>query len=191
MAGWPNGCITLDEGVVRSNTRRTQWLLCLGALGAAGLVASCLPPAGLETRVAAARAESALANVSMAAIVAAPERHHGRYVRVKGFLRWRPEWHALYLHRDDAENGIDESAVWLDASLAGEYGAKDGNYVILEGTFEARRRDETTAFAGTIRVYALALWGPNVLGRGDATAWRRPVRARAAGGEGTGNPLHE
>jgi hypothetical protein len=103
--------------------------------------------------------ESALANVSMAAIIAAPERHNARYVRVKGFLRCRPDWRALYLHRDDAENGIDESAVWLDASFAGDCGAKDGNYVILEGTFDARRRDEMTAFAGTIRVHGLALWG--------------------------------
>ena len=101
---------------MHSNARRLEWLRCLGPLAAAGLLASCLPLAG-HPGVAGARDESALANVAMTAIVAAPERHNGRYVRVKGFLRCRPDWHALYLHRDDAENGIDESAVWLDASL--------------------------------------------------------------------------
>ncbi len=154
-------------GVEHSNNRRTGWLRCLGALGAAGLLASCLPSSGLEPGGAMAREEAALANVSMAALIAAPERHDGRYVRVKGFLRCQPEWHALYLHRDDAENGIDESAVWLDTSLVGDCGAKDGSYVILEGTFDGRRRDESTAFAGTLRLRVLARWGHS---RGQARA---------------------
>lgn len=55
-------------------------------------------------------------NVSMVQLIANPEKFDGKLIRIIGFLRLEFEGDALYLHREDYENGIMGDAIWVDVN---------------------------------------------------------------------------
>jgi hypothetical protein len=91
--------------------------------------------------------------VSLIRIIADPAQYDGKRVRIKGFLRLEFEGNAIYLHREDYENGLTSNAVSIVAPRSFKDLEKyDRKYVLLEGTFE--RCDETQylcLFNGYIR----------------------------------------
>lgn len=93
-------------------------------------------------------------DVSMIQLVATPEKYDGRQVRVIGFLRLEFEGDALYLHREDYENGLSRNAVFLSIPGGTPAGTKervDNNYVIIEGTFDSKMKGHGHMYSGVIK----------------------------------------
>jgi hypothetical protein len=77
--------------------------------------------------------------VSIAALVADPQKYHGKQVLVRGYVRLEFEGNAIYLHRDDYKYGISENGIWLNVKNCAR---RDGSsfragYAMVVGTFSA------------------------------------------------------
>ena len=55
-------------------------------------------------------------DVSMIQLIARPIDFDGEYVRVIGFYRHEFEGNALYLHREDYEQGLTSNGVWMNGT---------------------------------------------------------------------------
>ena len=95
--------------------------------------------------------------VSLLQLIANPSEYHGKLVRVIGFCRLEFEGDALYLHREDFEQGITKNAVWLNVGreISKSRSNLSGGYVIVEGVFNAEDKD---LFSGCIKVRRIQHW---------------------------------
>jgi len=80
--------------------------------------------------------------VSMAQLIATPEKFDGKIVSVTGFFYLGREEALLYLHQEDYNHSLDANAIWFEP---GEWVPKDVDriqqtYVELVGTFSAAHR---------------------------------------------------
>jgi hypothetical protein len=98
--------------------------------------------------------------VSLVQLIANPREYHEKLVRVIGFCRLEFEGDALYLHREDFEQGITKNAVWLDieppASVSPQ-NLSDG-YVLVEAVFDAESKGHMDLFSGTLKVKKMGHW---------------------------------
>ena len=90
-------------------------------------------------------------DASLAEIVANPAQYHGQTVRVRGFLLSRFENRALYINDDDLDR---RKSLWLANTLdiANRIRGLAGQYVVVEGTIDAKSHGHMNKFAGTIVV---------------------------------------
>jgi hypothetical protein len=101
-------------------------------------------------------------SVSLVQLLAAPEKYHGQFVRVEGFLHNKFENSALYLSKQDGDFLIGKNAVWVSYSdevqlqPRGEANNKkerdlfyfDRKFVLLEGRFDEDVRGHMGAYSG-------------------------------------------
>jgi hypothetical protein len=93
---------------------------------------------------------------SLLELITRPEIYDGRRVRVIGWVNLAPEDTALYLSQADWENGLTRSAVWVNPPPnfkidLGPTGTQPNRrYVIVEGTFMARRRGHLDRYSGAL-----------------------------------------
>lgn len=100
-------------------------------------------------------------NVPLVQLIATPDRYDGVLVRTIGFLWLEFEGNALYLHREDYENAIIKQSVWLDfpGEPTADQRALRGNYVLVEGVFNAKRSGHLGLHTGAIeKINRLQLW---------------------------------
>jgi hypothetical protein len=92
-------------------------------------------------------------DVSLVQLIANPSEYHGKFVRVIGFCRLEFEGDALYLHREDFEQGITKNAVWLDVGRSISMSSRDlsDGYVLVEGVFNAEDKGHMDLFSGCLR----------------------------------------
>lgn len=116
-------------------------------------------------------------DTSLVRILADPGQFEGRVVRVIGFCSIEFEGNALYLHREDYEQGISKNGVWL--SLGNELpSAREDlassvheKYCIVEGRVTARDTGHLGMSSGAIRdITRLDFWSSG----GDHERSRRP-----------------
>jgi hypothetical protein len=89
-------------------------------------------------------------NVGMVQLLANPEKFHGKFIRVEGFLRLEFEGDALYLHREDYANGLTKNAVWVDMPQDGQHTKLNMHYVLIEGVFDSKDLGHMGLFSGSI-----------------------------------------
>jgi hypothetical protein len=95
-------------------------------------------------------------DVSMIQLIARPDDFDGEYVRVFGFFRHEFEGTALYLHREDYEQGLSKNGFWVDGDPA--YSMK---YVLVEGRFNAKKHGHMGLWSGEIeQVSRMDPWPP-------------------------------
>lgn len=113
------------------------------AVGCIVLFALAASPRAEDSREAA---------VSLIQLIANPASFDGKRVRLTGYVVLESENKAVYLHESDAKYGIARNALWLDVPLGGDSWLAQfyGRYVLIEGTFNARRRGHRELFSGTI-----------------------------------------
>ena len=77
--------------------------------------------------------------LSLVQLVANPEKYDGRLVCVAGYFDLEYEAATLYLHEEDAHNGLDENGIWLDVhGIKGDQIRPMNNkYVWMLGRFRA------------------------------------------------------
>jgi hypothetical protein len=121
----------------------------------------------LSTAIAVCRACYASAempqDVSMVQLLATPEKFHGKVVRVFGFLCLEFEGDALYLHREDNDQGLTRNGVWIHRTEAMDRDEKKLNkhYVLVEATFDGEQHGHMGAFGGALKdVTRIIPWPP-------------------------------
>src|SRR5262249_46308494 len=113
-------------------------------------------------------------DVSLIQLIATPEKYHGKFVRVKGYLHNQFEDSAIYFTKDDADHLIGENALWVSYSEKVQKQTLDpkqkvdnlryfdSKYVLIEGYFDKDGHGHLGAFAGTIgratRIMELIRW---------------------------------
>jgi uncharacterized membrane protein YcgQ (UPF0703/DUF1980 family) len=115
-----------------------------------GIQVASSPLSGINSSQDKARI---VADVSVVQLIANPDQFDGRSIRVIGFCWFEFERNALYLHREDFEQGIAKNAVWLSmrAPVSSEYTNLRNKYVIVEGTFSASEHGHFGMFSGSIK----------------------------------------
>lgn len=91
--------------------------------------------------------------VSIVRLIANPQAHHGKAVRVVGFARITFEGNAVYLHQDDYRHFITKNALWLAVPKKEQrkYMEYDQKYVLIEGTFDADDTGHLGSYSGAIK----------------------------------------
>jgi hypothetical protein len=88
---------------------------------------------------------------SIVTLLAEPVSKNPHKVQVSGFLVLEFEGQALYLHREDFQEGLTRNAIRLSLTPEQEkqYKALAGSYVVVEASFQKRRGSEDI-FTGTL-----------------------------------------
>ena len=102
-------------------------------------------------------------DVSIIKLIAAPEKYHGRVVRVIGVGNLEFEGCAVYLSRDDYKYRVHKNGLWieLDEKATSYEDAKEfnGKYVIIEGTFDKNDAGHFGMWSGSIKkITRYELW---------------------------------
>jgi len=96
-------------------------------------------------------------DVSMLQLIVQPEKYHGKFIRVQGFLRLEFEGKALYLHREDYANGLTKNGLWVDMLESPEHMKLNMRYVLIEGVFNARDHGHLGLWSGSIEKISRAI----------------------------------
>jgi hypothetical protein len=94
----------------------------------------------------------------LAAVLANPERFHGKKIQIEGFLHVEFEGTAVYLCKEHADYLITENGLWVDFDpQAVEVEQRTGGpaklhrkWVLLEGTFDNVDRGHMGGWSGTL-----------------------------------------
>ena len=100
--------------------------------------------------------------VSMVQLLANPEEYNEKAVEVIGFLRLEFEGNELYLHEDDYLHGITKNGLWIDLSpdLRDDAAKLNMHYVLVGGTFSAKKKGHMSMASGSINASIASVW-PN------------------------------
>lgn len=101
-------------------------------------------------QVSADEVEHALP-VSMVTLLAQPANNNAKRVQVAGFLVLDFEGEALYLHKEDYQEGLTRNAIRISLTQEQQkqYKALAGSYVWVEASFHKRRNSEDN-FTGSL-----------------------------------------
>jgi hypothetical protein len=90
-------------------------------------------------------------DVSIIQLVTNPEKHHGKVIRVIGFLHLGFEANGLYLHREDFTQALTHNGVWVDTTGVATQPQINDRYARLTGTFDAKNRGHLGMWSGSIK----------------------------------------
>ena len=103
------------------------------------------------------------ARVSMVELIATPERFNGQRVVVVGFAHLEFEGNALFLHKEDYDNGITKNSLRLSVPRNGAeaWEALSGGYVRIEARFKWDERLRSDLFSGFLtEITRFERWPP-------------------------------
>ena len=91
-------------------------------------------------------------DVSLVQLIANPNDYHGKFVRVIGFVKLEFESNSVYLHQDDYKHQIFKNGLWIDVTdeIRKKKDEFDQKYLLLEGTFNAKKKGHMGAWSGSI-----------------------------------------
>jgi hypothetical protein len=113
-----------------------------------------LPSPGID---ACSREVTEPQRISIAALVANPERFEGKPVFVIGYYRSGFEHSAVYLHQEDAAHSITANGLWLQADVPNDL--RNG-YIGVDGIFTGLARGHLGQWSGTLcGVSRVVPWG--------------------------------
>jgi hypothetical protein len=100
-------------------------------------------------------------DTSIIQLLARPEVFDGRRVRVVGYIHFEFEGNGLYIHREDEKLNLLRNGVWVDFKQgAAITGSCQDQYVVVEGTFNARNHGHLGLWGGAITdITRCAPWG--------------------------------
>ena len=90
--------------------------------------------------------------VSIIQLIATPDKFHGKFIRVIGYLHLSFEGSSLYLHTEDYLAAITKNGIWFDDTLETVKKPQDftDQYVLVEGTFDSKRHGHLGMWSGAI-----------------------------------------
>ncbi len=99
--------------------------------------------------------------VGMVALLAAPERYQGKFIRTHGFLCIEFEGDAIYLHEEDYQHRLTKNSFRLRLSepQRKQFKSLSLKYVLIEGTVYANGLEAEDMWAGAIgNITRLEVW---------------------------------
>lgn len=98
-------------------------------------------------------------HVSIARLIAHPERYHGKRVAVIGYVRVNDDTPAVYLSKDDGQYAILKNGLQLKTNGRTIKSKFEKKYCLLIGKFEANRQSQSNYYSGAIKhISKLAVW---------------------------------
>ncbi len=90
--------------------------------------------------------------VSLIQLIATPKAYHEKMVTVAGVLSLRFEDRALYFSEADHSRSLAMNSIWLDLEPEQSeiYQSLEGQYVVIEGRFDAENRGHLNLWSGSI-----------------------------------------
>jgi len=90
--------------------------------------------------------------ISIIKLIANPTLYDKRTVQIKGFVNIEFENNAIFLNKEDCENGIDKNGIWIQISKDNINKLSNFNkkYVRLEGIFDMTNNGHDGNFSGAI-----------------------------------------
>ncbi len=109
------------------------------------------------------KGQCAIYDVSLVALIAAPERFDGKTVRVVGYAHLAFNNTGIYLSRESFEQGAQKNGVWLELAadaLTARANDLTDRYVRVTGVWNAHDFGNLGLWSGQIeRVRSLEAWG--------------------------------
>ncbi len=107
--------------------------------------------------------DSLVEDVSLVQLIATPERYHGKFVQVVGYMNLEFEGNAIYLHREDFDQRLTRNSFWVEFSeeIRKQKNLENYNkqYVIIIGTFDMESKGHLGLFGGEItNIWRLDAW---------------------------------
>ena len=97
--------------------------------------------------------------ISLIHLIQHPDLYHQKNVRVIGYASLKFEGKAIYVSREDYQNGITKNAIWLDVELTDEIRKYHQMYLLAEGVFDKDNLGHLQMYSGTLRnVNRLERW---------------------------------
>jgi hypothetical protein len=97
--------------------------------------------------------------ISLINLIQHPDVYHDEKVRMVALATIAFEGKALYINKDDLENGVSKNAIWLEIPIDDTTKAFDRRYVIVEGTFNKNKLGHLGMYSGTLQtVTRIELW---------------------------------
>ncbi|MDQ1925101.1 hypothetical protein [Massilia pseudoviolaceinigra] len=106
---------------------------------------------------------SSVVEVSIAQLIASPERFDGKLVSVVGFFQNEMEESAIYLNRDEMVQAIRKNGIWieLNSSQMQSITKLHNDYAKIEGLFSATERGHFGLWSGSIKdIKKIFRWTP-------------------------------
>ncbi len=107
---------------------------------------------GTESALPSEPPPAEVTDVSIIQLVATPEKYHGKFVRVIGFVRLEFEGNAIYLHHEDLKYGLTKNGLWLSVTdqIRKDRDKYTDKYVLVEGTFNSQNHGHMGLNSGAI-----------------------------------------
>jgi hypothetical protein len=153
----------LNDSIVRyPNLGSTTWTVkTIGIKPEQTIDSGCLKDNNLHLKEGLTSSEDF--NVSIVRLIATPEKYHERKVQVAGYMNLEFEGDAIYLHKEDYENGLYKNSFWVtfsDKLDKKEINELNKRYVLIEGTFNKDRHGHLGLFGGEIyEITRIIKWG--------------------------------
>lgn len=136
------------------------WLVLLTMIG---FGISSLAQVQPSTNVNKTLSDSLVEEVSFIQLIATPERYHGKFVEVVGYMNLEFEGNAIYFHKEDFDHGLTKNGFWVEFSRdITKHKKLEGysrQYVIIIGIFDMESKGHFGLFSGEIRdITRLDIW---------------------------------
>lgn len=138
--------------------RSSRWLVSLVALFLLALTGNAVP---FPQQTGESSDVPEPVDVGMVALIAAPERYEGKFIRTHGFLCIEFEGDALYLHKEDYRYALTKNslALRLSKSQREKFKSLSLKYVLIEGTVYAKGLEARDVWSGAIgKITRLEVW---------------------------------
>lgn len=93
-------------------------------------------------------------DISIINLIANPEKYHNKEVIISGYLNLQFEGTAIYIHKEDFDNGLRKNGLWVNffnEIKKEELSNAHGNYVMIRGLFDMERKGHWGLWSGTIK----------------------------------------
>lgn len=90
-------------------------------------------------------------DVSMIQLIANPEKHHNKLVRVIGFVHLQFEGNLICPYEEDYKKLLSKNCLWLSVSDEIKKQGSSDKYMVVEGTFDAKSFGHFGMYSGTLR----------------------------------------
>ncbi len=94
-------------------------------------------------------------DVSIVQLIVNPQDYENKKIRIKGYLSFKHEGNAVYLHKDDYENVISENAIYLYIKekdfIENSINKPYEGYMSIVGVFTNKDKGHKSLFVGAMK----------------------------------------
>lgn len=99
-------------------------------------------------------------DVGMVALLSAPQKYEGRFIRVIGFVSIEFEGEAIYLHEEDYRHGLIKNSLSLrlSESQRKQFKGLSPKYMLIEGVIYANGPEQTESSGAIGNITRFEVW---------------------------------